>query len=93
MLGGRDKLTAVADYLREAVGVFGAGIDESKDALALRTEMIDLLEADGPIDPARVVALRNAGEELRRRFADLASRAYRHDHVDAVGRRPQAPTP
>ena len=29
--------------------------------------------------------LRNAGEELRRRFADLASRSYRHDHVDAAG--------
>src|SRR5690606_20511266 len=25
------------------------------------------------------------GEDLRRRFADLASRAYRHDHVDAAG--------
>ena len=47
--------------------------------------MTDLLEAGGPIDPARVVALRNAAEELRRRFADLASRAYRHDHVDAAG--------
>ena len=65
--------------------MFGAGVDESKDALALRTEMTDLLEADDPIDPARVVELRNAGEELRRRFADLASRAYRHDHVDAAG--------
>jgi hypothetical protein len=32
-----------------------------------------------------VVDLRNAGEELRRRFADLASRSYRHDHVDAAG--------
>jgi hypothetical protein len=85
VLVGRDKLTAVADYLREAVGVFGAGVDESKDALVLRTEMIDLLEAAGSIDPARVVALRNVGEELRRRFADLASRAYRHDNIDAAG--------
>ena len=85
VLDGRDKLAAVADYLREAVGVFAAGVDESKDALDLRTEMTDLLRAGGPIDPARVVALRNAAEELRRRFADLASRAYRHDHVDAAG--------
>jgi hypothetical protein len=85
VLAGRDKLTTVADYLREAMGVFGAGIEESKDALDLRTEMTDLLEAGGPIDPGGVVALRNAGEELRRRFADLASRAYRHDHVDAAG--------
>jgi hypothetical protein len=85
VLASRDKLTAVADYLREAVGVFGAGLDESKDALALRTEMTDFLKAVGPIDPAEVVSLRNAGEELRRRFAELASRAYRHDHVDAAG--------
>jgi len=85
VLVGRDKLTAVADYLREAVGVFSAGVDESKDALGLRTEMTDLLRAGSPIDPARVVALRNDAEELRRRFADLASRAYRHDHVDAAG--------
>lgn len=85
VLAARDKLTSVAEYLREATGVFGAGVDESKDALALRTEMIDLLEADTPIDPARVVALRNAGDDLRRRFAELASRSYRHDHVDAAG--------
>ena len=85
MLAARDKLTAVAEYLREATGVFGAGVDESKDALALRTEMVDLLESDDPIDPARVVQLRNAGEDLRRRFAELASRSYRHDHVDAAG--------
>jgi hypothetical protein len=32
-----------------------------------------------------VVELRNAGDELRRRFADLASRSYRHDHIDASG--------
>jgi Family of unknown function (DUF6079) len=85
VLAARDKLTAVGDFLREAVGVFGAGVDESKDALALRTDMTKLLDGPGPVDPARVVALRNAGEDLRRRFADLASRAYRHDHVDAAG--------
>ena len=32
-----------------------------------------------------MVELRNAGDELRRLFADLASRSYRHDHVDASG--------
>lgn len=85
VLAGRNKLTTVADYLREAVGVFGAGVEESKDALDLRTEMIGLLEGGGPIDPSRVVALRNDGEGLRRRFADLASRAYRHEYVDATG--------
>jgi hypothetical protein len=85
VLAAREKLTAVAEYLREAYGIFGAGVDESKDALALRSEMIELLESSGTIDPARVVELRNAGEDLRRRFADLASRAYRHDYVDAAG--------
>jgi hypothetical protein len=85
VLAARDKLTAVADYLREATGVFGAGVDESKDALALRTEMIELLKTDDPIDPARVLQLRNAGDELRRSFVELASRSYRHDHVDAPG--------
>lgn len=84
VLAARDKLTSVADYLREAVGVFGAGLEESSEALALRSEMTEVLDA-APVDAARVVAMRNAGEELRRRFADLASRAYRHDHVDASG--------
>jgi hypothetical protein len=85
VLAARDKLTAVAEYLREATGVFAVGVDESKDALALRTDMVDLLESTDPIDPARVVQLRNAGDDLRRRFAELASRSYRHDHVDAAG--------
>jgi len=85
VVAARDKLTSVAEYLREAMSAFGAGVDEAKDALGLRTEMIELLESDGQIDPARVVALRNAGEDLRRRFGDLASRSYRHDHVDASG--------
>lgn len=85
VLAARDKLTAVAEYLREALGVFGAGVDESKDALGLRSEMTELLESEDAIDPAKVVALRNAGEDIRRRFADLASRSYRHDHVDAAG--------
>jgi hypothetical protein len=84
VLAARDKLTAVAEYLREATGVFGAGVNESKDALALRTEMVDILESVDPIDPARVVQLRNGGDDLRRRFAELASRSYRHDHVDAA---------
>lgn len=85
VLAARDKLTAVAEYLREATGVFGAGVDESKDALALRTEMVDILESDDPVDPDRVVELRNAGDDLRRRFSELASRSYRHDHVDSAG--------
>jgi hypothetical protein len=84
VLAAREKLATISEYLREAVGVFGAGIDESKDALALRSDLVAALEGD-PIDGARVVSLRNAGEDLRRRFADLASRAYRHDHVDAAG--------
>ena len=85
VLAARDKLAGVAGYLREACGVFGAGVDEAKDALSLRSDITELLQADGPIDPAKVVELRNAGDELRRRFADLASRSYRHDHVDASG--------
>jgi Family of unknown function (DUF6079) len=85
ILAARDKLAPIADYLREACGVFGAGVDEAKDALALRSDIGELLQAGGPIDPGKVVELRNAGEELRRRFADLASRSYRHDHVDAAG--------
>lgn len=85
VLAARDRLAPLADYLREACGVFGAGVEEAKDALCLRSEMVDLLHAEGHIDPARVVDLRNAGEDLRRRFADLASRSYRHDHLDAAG--------
>lgn len=85
VLAARDKLAGVADYLREACGVFGAGVDEAKDALSLRSDVTAALTAEESIDPAKVVQLRNAGEELRRRFADLASRSYRHDHVDAAG--------
>ncbi len=80
-----DRLAPVADYLREACGIFGAGVTEARDALALRTEMLQALKGDGPIDPTTIVRLRNAGVELRRRFADLASRSYRHDHLDATG--------
>jgi len=85
VLAARDKLSPVAEYLREACGVFGAGVDEAKDAYELRTSMIDLLQQEGTIDPAAVVSLRNDGETLRSRFADLASRSYRHDHLDAGG--------
>ena len=85
VLAARERLTGVAEYLREACGVFGAGVDEAKDALSLRSDIADALQAEGQIDPAKVVELRNAGDELRRRFADLASRSYRHDHIDAPG--------
>lgn len=85
VLAARDRLAGVADYLREACGVFGAGVEEAKDALGLRSEMVEALQPDGEIDPATVVSLRNAGEDVRRRFADLASRSYRHDHLDAAG--------
>lgn len=85
IVAGRDKLSPVADYLREACGIFGAGVEESRDALRLRSEMTELLESTGSIDPTQVVRLRTAGEQLRQRFADLASRAYRHDHLDANG--------
>jgi hypothetical protein len=84
VLATRDKLAQVAEYLREASGVFGVGIDEGREALELRSDMLDLLQGDEPIDPAKVVQLRNAGENLRRRFVDLASRSYRHDHLDAA---------
>jgi hypothetical protein len=84
-LAVRDRLGPVAEYLREACGVFGAGVDEARDALNLRTDILQLVQSDGGVDPASVVTLRNAGEDLRRRFADLASRSYRHDHLDAAG--------
>jgi len=87
VLAARDKLALVADYLREACGVFGAGIEEAKEALSLRSDTLELLQSSESIDPARVVQLRNAGEELRHRFADLASRSYRHDYLDAAGDR------
>ena len=79
-----DRLSPVAEYLREACGVFGAGVDEAA-TLDLRTDILKLVQGDDAIDPAAVVTLRNAGEDLRRRFADLASRSYRHDHLDASG--------
>ena len=85
----RDRLAPVAEYLRQACGAFGAGVDDAKDALILRTDMLEALHAD-TIDPATVVQLRTAGEAIRERFADLASRSYRHDHLDAAGDRRKA---
>ncbi len=85
LVAAREKLAGTVEYLREAVGVFGAGVDEAKDALELQTEIVELLTAEGPLDPAKVVELRNAADGLRRRFADLASRSYRHDYLDAAG--------
>jgi hypothetical protein len=84
VLAARDKLDPVTSYLREACGHLCAGVDEAADALALRSEITQLFESD-PLDPAKVVALRNEGEQLRRRFVDLASRCYRHHHLDAAG--------
>lgn len=85
VLAARERLAAVADYLREAYGIFGAGVEESRDALTLRSDIIEALTGAGPIDPAKIVDLRNSGEDLRQRFADLASRAYRHDYLDVSG--------
>jgi hypothetical protein len=85
VLQARDKLAAVADYLREAVGVFGDTVAEAVDAQRVRTDALAILQGAGRIDPAQVVELKRAGEELRRRFADLAARAYAHDHLDAAG--------
>lgn len=87
LLAVRDRLTSVAEYLREAQGVFGSGIPESADALSLRTEVVDLLERGAPVDGAAVARLRSSAEDLRARMVDLASRSYRHDHLDAVGDR------
>ena len=87
VVAARDRLAPVADYLREANGVFGAGVEPVKDALVLRSDILDTLKTDAPIDPAKVVELRNAGEHLRQQVADLASRSYRHDNLDATGDR------
>lgn len=84
-LDARNRLSGVAEYLREACGVFGAGVEEANDAYQLRSEMLGMFQGGDEIDPAKVVELHNAGEELRRRFADLASRSYRHDNLDASG--------
>lgn len=85
VLAARDRLASTADYLREAAQVFGSAIGESTDAEALRADMLALLRGPGPIDPARVVSLHRAGDELKERFVALAARSYRHDHLDAAG--------
>jgi hypothetical protein len=87
VVAARDRLAPVADYLREANGVFGAGVDVIKDSLVLRSDILDTLKTDSAIDPAKVVELRNSGEHLRQQVADLASRSYRHDNLDAAGDR------
>ncbi len=85
VLAARDKLAPVADYLREASGVFGVAVEEATEALSLRSDTLELLQKDSTIDPASVVDLRNAGDDLRHRFAELASRSYRHYYLDRAG--------
>lgn len=87
LLAVRERLTGIAEHLREAHGVFGAGVPESAEALTLRSDILEMLDASPPVDAARVAELRAAGDDLRRRFSELASRAYRHDHLDAAGDR------
>jgi hypothetical protein len=75
----------VVAYLREAVEVFGANDPTSADANTLRTELLDMFRSDKEPDAAKVATLKAAGEDLRRRFADVAVEAHRRDRLDGAG--------
>lgn len=78
-------LADVVAYLREAVEVFGATDPLSVDALALRTDVLDLLRSDKDPDAAKVATLKASGEDLRRRVAEAAVDAHRRDRLDGAG--------
>jgi hypothetical protein len=75
----------VVAYLREATQVFGDDHPTSADALALRTELLDLFRADKEPDSAAVASLKAGCEDVRRRFADDAVEAHRRDRLDGAG--------
>jgi hypothetical protein len=78
-------LADVVAYLREAVEVFGAHDPISVDAMALRTEILDMFRTGKDPDVAKVSSLKTSGEDLRRRFADAAVDAHRRDRLDGAG--------
>jgi hypothetical protein len=82
-LASRERLTAGAEYLREAVSVFGSDSDLTEDAGRLRADMLALFA--GPIQPAKVANLASEAERLRKRCADEAARAHARDRLDAEG--------
>jgi hypothetical protein len=84
-LAARGHLSGSVEYLVAAVEVFGRDHDVSKEALALREEILALYRRDAPVPGPRVSELRNAAEELRRRFAEEAARAHSRDRLDAAG--------
>jgi len=81
----RLHLTDTVEYLERAVDVFGGQDERSQDAAALRQELLALFRSPAPPDPQRVAALRAAGDDLRRRFAEEATRAHERDRLDGTG--------
>jgi hypothetical protein len=75
----------VVAYLREAVDVFGTTDPICIDAATLRKELLELFRADGPPDASNVAALKAAGEDLRRRFAEASAAAHERDRLDGAG--------
>jgi len=75
----------VVAYLREAVEVFGNADPVTVDAVALRTELLDLFRSDSPTDASKVASLKARAEDLRQRFADTAVVAHERDRLDGAG--------
>jgi hypothetical protein len=81
----RDKLSASADYLRQAADIFGGEDSLAPQAELLRGEMLTLFSNKDPIEPAKVSAIAADGVNLVRRYADEAARAHARDRLDLVG--------
>jgi hypothetical protein len=83
-----DAKTHLADtvgYLREASEVFGSEHPLAKDAVTYRDAMLVIFREDDGPEPAKVAELRAQGDDLRRRFAEEASRAHARDRLDGPG--------
>lgn len=81
----REALASSVEYLIAAVGVFGEDHDLSKEAEALRTEILAPFRRDESPSARQLSELRAAGEDLRKRFKEEAARAHARDRLDAQG--------
>jgi len=84
-LAAKNKLSSAADYIRQAVDVFGADDDLAKDANHLRSQMLTPFAEKEPADPAKIAVLADDADRLRKRYADEAARAHARDRLDVEG--------
>ncbi len=78
-------LSDVNAYLREAVDAFGSDNPISADAIALRSDLLDMFRSESSFDMGQASILKTNGDELRHRFATEAVAAHNRDRLDGAG--------